>query len=77
MKGHSLPFIVAGREIFQKYKHGPIKGRFLRFATIRIIDEKHGFFKDAGFIDISILQRVHGFCVMSGWKIVICSGTGF
>jgi ubiquinone/menaquinone biosynthesis C-methylase UbiE len=63
-------FIEAGGEIFQKYRHEPIKGRFLRFATFRTIDEVYGFFNKTGFVDISILQRVHGFCVMSGRKIV-------
>jgi ubiquinone/menaquinone biosynthesis C-methylase UbiE len=63
-------FIEAGGEIFQKYRHEPIKGRFLQFATFRTIDEVYGFFKDAGFADISVLQREHGFCVMSGRKIV-------
>jgi SAM-dependent methyltransferase len=63
-------FIEAGGEIFQKYRHEPIKGRFLRFATFRTCDEVFGFFKDAGFEDVSVLQRVRGFCVMSGRKIV-------
>jgi ubiquinone/menaquinone biosynthesis C-methylase UbiE len=63
-------FIEAGGEIFQKYLHEPIKGRFLRFATFRTCDEVSGFFKDAGFGDISVLQRKQGFCVMSGRKIV-------
>jgi ubiquinone/menaquinone biosynthesis C-methylase UbiE len=63
-------FIEAGGEIFQKYRHEPIKGRFLRFATFRTIDEVYGFFKDAGFGDVSVLQKVRGFCVMSGQKIV-------
>ena len=63
-------FIEADGEIFQKYQHEPIKGRFLRFATFRTCDEVFGFFKDVGFEDISILQRVRGFCVMSGRKIV-------
>ena len=63
-------FIEAGGEIFQKYRHEPIKGRFLRFATFRTCDEVVGFFKDAGFEDVSVLQRVRGFCVMSGRKIV-------
>jgi SAM-dependent methyltransferase len=63
-------FIEAGGEIFQKYRHEPIKGRFLRFATFRTCDEVSGFFKDAGFGDTSVLQRKHGFCVMSGRKIV-------
>ena len=63
-------FIEAGGEIYQKYQHEPIKGRFLRFATFRTMDEVYGFFKDAGFADVSVLQRVRGFCVMSGRKIV-------
>jgi ubiquinone/menaquinone biosynthesis C-methylase UbiE len=63
-------FIEAGGEIFQKYRHQPIKGQFLQFATFRTIDEVYSFFKDAGFEDISVLQRVRGFCVMSGRKTV-------
>jgi len=63
-------FIEAGGKIFQKYQHEPIKGRFLRFATFRTIDEVYGFFNDTGFEEVSILQRVHGFCVMSGRKTV-------
>jgi ubiquinone/menaquinone biosynthesis C-methylase UbiE len=63
-------FIEAGGEIFQKYQHEPIKGQFLRFATFRTMDGVYGFFNDTGFADISILQRMHGFCVMGGRKIV-------
>jgi SAM-dependent methyltransferase len=63
-------FLEAGGEIFQKYRHEPIKGRFLQFATFRTIDEVYDFFKDAGFTDVSVLQKVHGFCVMSGRNIV-------
>jgi ubiquinone/menaquinone biosynthesis C-methylase UbiE len=63
-------FIEAGGEIFQKYRHEPIKGRFLLFAIFHTIDEVYGFFKDAEFADVSVLQKVHGFCVMSGRKIV-------
>jgi len=63
-------FIEAGGKIFQKYRHEPVKGRFLRFATFRTCDEVSGFFKDAGFGDISVLQRKHGFCVLSGRKMV-------
>jgi SAM-dependent methyltransferase len=65
-----IGFIEAGGEIFQKYQHEPIKGRFLRFATFRTCDEVFGFFKDAGFEEVSVLQRVRGFCVMSGRKTV-------
>jgi len=61
-------FIEAGGEIFQKYRHEPVKGRFLRFARFRTCDEVFGFFKDAGFEDVSVLQRERGFCVMSGRK---------
>jgi ubiquinone/menaquinone biosynthesis C-methylase UbiE len=64
-------FIETGGEIFQKYRHEPEKGRFLRFATFRTCDEVFGFFKDAGFEKVSVLQRVRGFCVMSGRKTVI------
>ena len=63
-------FIEAGGELFQKYRHEPVKGRFLRFATFRMCDEVFGFFKDAGFGDVSVLHREHGFCVIRGRKIV-------
>jgi len=63
-------FIEAGGEIVQKYRHEPIKGRFLRFATFRTCDEVFGFFKNAGFEEVSVLQRERGFCVMSGRKTV-------
>ena len=63
-------FIEAGGELFQKYRHEPVKGRFLRFATFRTCEEVFSFFKDAGFEDVSVLQRERGFCVMSGRKIV-------
>jgi ubiquinone/menaquinone biosynthesis C-methylase UbiE len=63
-------FIEAGGEIFQKYRHEPVKGRFLRFATFRSCDEVFGFFTDVGFEDVSILEKVRGFCVMSGRKTV-------
>jgi SAM-dependent methyltransferase len=63
-------FIEAGGEIFQNYRHEPLKGQFLRFATFRTCDEVFGFFTDAGFEDVSVLQIERGFCVMSGRKIV-------
>ena len=63
-------FIEAEGEIFQKYRHEPVKGRFLRFATFRTCDEVFGFFTDVGFEDVSILEKVRGFCVMSGRKTV-------
>lgn len=61
-------FIEADGEIFQKYQHEQVKGRFLRFATFRTMDEISGFFRLAGFEEISVLQRVRGFCVMSSRK---------
>jgi ubiquinone/menaquinone biosynthesis C-methylase UbiE len=63
-------FIEARGEIFQEYQHEPIKGQFLQFATFRTCDEVYSFFKDAGFEEVSVLQRVRGFCVMSGRKTV-------
>jgi ubiquinone/menaquinone biosynthesis C-methylase UbiE len=63
-------FIEAGGKIFQKYQQEPIKGRFLRFATFHTIDEVYGFFNDNGFTDVSVLQKVRGFCVISGRKTV-------
>jgi ubiquinone/menaquinone biosynthesis C-methylase UbiE len=63
-------FIEAGGELFQKYRHEPVKGRFLQFATFRTCDEVFGFFKDAGFGDVSVLHREHGFCIIRGRKNV-------
>ena len=63
-------FIEAGGKIFQKYQHEPGKGRFLQFATFRTIDEVYGFFRQAGFEEIAVIQRMHGFCVMGGRKTI-------
>lgn len=61
-------FIESGGEISLKYQHERIKGRFLRFATFRTIDEVYRFFNDAGFTNVAVLKKVRGFCVMSGEK---------
>ena len=53
-------FIEADGEIFQEYQHEQVKGRFLRFATFRTLDEIYGFFRQAGFEEISVLQKSTG-----------------
>jgi SAM-dependent methyltransferase len=61
-------FIEDGGEVVQKYRNEPVKGRFLQFATFRTMNEVSGFFREAGFKDISVLRREHGFCVINSKK---------
>jgi ubiquinone/menaquinone biosynthesis C-methylase UbiE len=60
--------LEAGGEVARKYRNDKTKGRFLRFAKFQTVGDVERFFGDTGFKDISILQRVHGFCVMGGRK---------
>ena len=50
-------FIEYGGEIVQKYRDSTVKGRFLQFATFRTTNAVSGFFREAGFKDISVLRR--------------------
>jgi ubiquinone/menaquinone biosynthesis C-methylase UbiE len=61
-------FIEAGGEIAEKYRNEKTKGRFLRFARFRTVDDVIHFFKDAGFSEISVARRARGFCVIRGLK---------
>jgi SAM-dependent methyltransferase len=61
-------FIEKDGEIYRIYQHETTKGRFLRFATFWTTGEVDGFFKDAGFAQVSVIKRTRGFCVMNGRK---------
>ena len=61
-------FIEEGGEIQRKYQHKSTKERFLRFAKFRTVDEVDRFFKDAGFAQVSVIERTRGFCIMNGQK---------
>ena len=61
-------FIEEDGEIYRIYQHESTKGRFLRFAKFRAIGDVDGFFKDAGFKQVSVIKRTRGFCVMNGQR---------
>jgi ubiquinone/menaquinone biosynthesis C-methylase UbiE len=61
-------FIEKNGEIYRKYQHEPIKGRFLQIAVYRTVEEVTWFFRYAGFVQVSVSERTHGFCVMNGEK---------
>jgi SAM-dependent methyltransferase len=61
-------FIEEGGEIQRIYRHEATKGRFLRFATFRTVGDVDRFFRDAGFVQVSVPERARGFCVMNGRK---------
>lgn len=61
-------FIKAGGEISRRYQHESTKGRFLRYAKFRTVEEVTVFFQDTGFARVSIIERTRGFCVMIGQR---------
>jgi len=61
-------FIEEGGEIQRRYQHESTKGRFLRLAKFRTVAEVEKFFRDAGFVEVSVPERTCGFCVMNGRK---------
>ena len=61
-------FIEAGGEIHQKYLHESVKGRFLRYAKFRRLDEVTGFFSDTGYSSVSVIDRKRGCCVIKGQR---------
>ena len=61
-------FIEEDGEIQRIYQHESTKGRFLRFAKFRTVGNVNRFFKDAGFKQVSVIERTHGFCVMNGQR---------
>ena len=50
-------FIEEGGEIQQIYQNEPAKGRFLRFAKFRTVEDVNRFFKNAGFVQVSMIER--------------------
>jgi len=63
-----IGFIEKDGEIYRIYQGETTKGRFLRFAHFRTAEEVDGFFRDAGFAQVSVIKRSRGFCVMNGRK---------
>jgi SAM-dependent methyltransferase len=61
-------FIEKNGEIARQYRHEETKGRFLRLAHFRSVDEVSRYFDEAGFSEVSVIRRVRGFCVMNGQK---------
>ena len=59
-------FIEAGGEIALQYRNEKVKGRFLRFARFRTVDEVIHFFWDVGLTGVTVNRRARGFCVVSG-----------
>jgi ubiquinone/menaquinone biosynthesis C-methylase UbiE len=63
-----LGFIEKDGEIALHYQKEKVKGRFLRFAGFRTVDEVARYVEDAGFSEIFVARRTRGFCVMKGRK---------
>jgi ubiquinone/menaquinone biosynthesis C-methylase UbiE len=61
-------FIEKDGETAGKYRHEKTKGRFLRFARFRTVEEVTRFFESAGFANVSVIRRARGFCVITGQK---------
>ncbi len=61
-------FIEKDGEIYRRSQREPIKGRFLRFAKFRAVEDVTRFFREAEFIEVSVIERTGGFCVMNGRK---------
>ena len=61
-------FIEKDGEIYRMYRSETTKGRFLQFANFWRAQEVDGFFRDAGFAQVSVIKRTRGFCVMNGRK---------
>jgi len=68
-------FIEAGGEISLQYQSESIRGRFLRYAKFRNVNEVNTCFKDAGFTQVSIIEWTRGFCIMKGTERVRWDGT--
>jgi ubiquinone/menaquinone biosynthesis C-methylase UbiE len=63
-----LGFIEKDGKIATPYRQEKIKGRFLRFARFRTVDEVVRFFKEVGFSEVSVIRRTREFCIMEGRK---------
>lgn len=65
----TVGFIEKDGEIPREYQHKPAKGKFLRFAKFRAVGDVERFFRDAGFAQVSVMERSRGFCVINGKKL--------
>jgi ubiquinone/menaquinone biosynthesis C-methylase UbiE len=61
-------FIEKDGEIHRRYQHESIKGKFLRFAEYWTVEEVTQFFRDSDFVQVSVIDRTSGFCVINGRK---------
>ncbi|WP_321505055.1 class I SAM-dependent methyltransferase [uncultured Methanoregula sp.] len=61
-----VAFIESGGELTLQYLSEPTKGRFLRYAKFRTVEEAVGFFSDTGFTKVSVVKRTRGFCIIKG-----------
>jgi SAM-dependent methyltransferase len=61
-------FIEKDGEIYRIYQHETTKGKFLQFAKFRTVGDVDYFFKEAGFAQVSVIERTRGFCIMNGQK---------
>lgn len=61
-------FIEKDGEIARQYREEKTKGRFLRLARFRTVDETARMIEGAGFYCVSVVRRTRGFCVMTGKK---------
>ena len=59
-------FLERDGAIARQYSPEDVKGRFLRYAKFRTLEEVSGYFSQAGFQEITVRSRVRGFCVMTG-----------
>ena len=62
-------FIEEGGEIHRKYQHELTKGRFLKYAKFWNVGDVDRFFRETGFVNISVIKRTCGFCIMGGRKL--------
>ncbi len=61
-------FIEKEGEVQRIHKNRATKGKFLRFAKFRTAGEAAGFFRDAGFARVSVIERTRGFCIIKGQR---------
>jgi len=61
-----IGFIGRGGEIEEIYRNEWTKGRFLRHTRFRTTADVTQLLRDAGFMDVSVKRRSHGFCIVIG-----------
>ena len=62
-------FIERGGEFSLQDPGESGRGQFLRYAKFRTAGEVRGFFRNAGFVNISTVTKARGICVMSGQRV--------